>query len=81
MSFGPVPGECFDQNSLRYITYLLFAWHVGLACTQLLNVNNPVVLTTDGNGIVTAATINTQALQQILGGGVSKFCEITALGS
>ncbi|OAX33900.1 hypothetical protein K503DRAFT_483549 [Rhizopogon vinicolor AM-OR11-026] len=39
----------------------------GLGCTQLLNVNNPVTLTTDGNGIVTAATINTQALQQIFG--------------
>ncbi|KIJ65781.1 hypothetical protein HYDPIDRAFT_186942 [Hydnomerulius pinastri MD-312] len=40
----------------------------GLGCTQLLNIANPVTLTTDGNGIVTAATINTQVLQQIFGG-------------
>lgn len=59
---------------------MLFAWHVGLGCTQLLNVNNPVTLTTDGNGVVTAATINTKELQQILGGTVSKSSEITADG-
>ncbi|KAF8548403.1 hypothetical protein OG21DRAFT_1423132 [Imleria badia] len=40
----------------------------GLGCTGLLNVTNPVTLTMDGNGVVTAATINTQALQQILAG-------------
>lgn len=41
---------------------------VGLGCTGLLNVANPVTLTMDGNGVVTAATINTQLLQQILAG-------------
>ncbi|KAG1730858.1 uncharacterized protein EDB91DRAFT_1059159 [Suillus paluster] len=51
----------------------------GLACTQLLNANNPVTLTTDGNGVVTAATINTQQLQQILG-GVSRSSGITLVG-
>ncbi|KAF8428034.1 hypothetical protein L210DRAFT_3564413 [Boletus edulis BED1] len=40
----------------------------GLGCTGLLNVANPVSLTMDGNGVVTAATINTQSLQQILAG-------------
>ncbi|KAF9237971.1 hypothetical protein BU15DRAFT_75581 [Melanogaster broomeanus] len=40
----------------------------GLGCTQLLNIDNPVNLTTDGNDVVTAATINTQALQQIFSG-------------
>ncbi|KIK79162.1 hypothetical protein PAXRUDRAFT_834231 [Paxillus rubicundulus Ve08.2h10] len=40
----------------------------GLACTQLLNVAKPVNLTTDGNDVVTAATINTQVLKQILSG-------------
>ena len=40
----------------------------GLGCTGLLNVANPVDLTMDGNGVVTAATINTQSLQQILAG-------------
>ena len=29
----------------------------GLNCTGLLNINNPVTLTTDGNGVTTAATI------------------------
>jgi hypothetical protein len=29
----------------------------GLNCTGLLNIQNPVTLTTDGNGVVTAATI------------------------
>ncbi|KAG2143087.1 hypothetical protein DEU56DRAFT_733586 [Suillus clintonianus] len=52
----------------------------GLACTQLLNVVNPVTLTTDGNGVVTAATINTQALQQILGGVVSGSSGIKLVG-
>jgi hypothetical protein len=41
---------------------------VGLGCTGLLNVANPVNLIMDGNGVVTAATINTQSLQQILAG-------------
>ena len=77
MSFGPAPGEHLDQHSLLYVIDLLFAWHVGLGCTQLFNVNNPVTLTTDGNGVVTAATINTQELQQIFGGTVSKFSGIT----
>lgn len=31
----------------------------GLNCTGLLNIQNPVTLTTDGNGIVTAATLTT----------------------
>ncbi|KAG1747449.1 hypothetical protein EDB19DRAFT_1630931 [Suillus lakei] len=52
----------------------------GLGCIQLLNVANPVTLTTDGNGIVTAATINTQELQQILTGTVSGSCGITLVG-
>src|SRR5258708_11271626 len=30
----------------------------GLNCTGLLNLQNPVTLTTDGNGVATAATIN-----------------------
>src|SRR6266446_8720371 len=30
----------------------------GLHCTGLLNLQNPVTLTTDGNGVATAATIN-----------------------
>lgn len=41
----------------------------GLGCVTLLNVDNPVTLTMDGNGVVTAAVINTSVLQQILGGG------------
>ncbi|KAI6017123.1 hypothetical protein EDC04DRAFT_482180 [Pisolithus marmoratus] len=41
----------------------------GLGCVTLLNVDNPVKLTMDGNGVVTAAVINTSVLQQILGGG------------
>lgn len=80
MSFGPAPGECFHYNSLSYVIDLPFLLHVGLGCTQLLNVDNPVTLTTDGNGVVTAATINTQELQQIFGGTVSKSTDITADG-
>jgi hypothetical protein len=30
----------------------------GLNCVGLLNIQNPIALTTDGNGVVTAATIN-----------------------
>ena len=33
--------------------------NAGLNCVGLLNINNPVTLTTDGNGVVTAATIAT----------------------
>ena len=40
-----------------------------LGCFALLNFQQPVTLTTDGNGIVTAATINTQVLQAIIGAG------------
>jgi hypothetical protein len=32
----------------------------GLNCVGLLNIQNPVILTTDGNGVVTAATITTR---------------------
>lgn len=34
----------------------------GLNCVGLLNIQNPVTLTTDGNGVVTAATITTTPL-------------------
>jgi len=34
----------------------------GLNCVGLLNIQNPVTLTTDGNGVVTAATITTKPL-------------------
>jgi hypothetical protein len=34
----------------------------GLNCVGLLNIQNPVTLTTDGNGVVTAATITTRPL-------------------
>ena len=29
----------------------------GLNCVGLLNIQNPIALTTDGNGVVTAATL------------------------
>lgn len=41
----------------------------GLNCVGLLNIQNPVTLTTDGNGIVTAATIATTPLPANNGNG------------
>jgi hypothetical protein len=34
----------------------------GLNCVGLLNIQNPIILTTDGNGVVTSATITTKPL-------------------
>ncbi|KAI6001497.1 hypothetical protein EDC04DRAFT_2583938 [Pisolithus marmoratus] len=53
----------------------------GLGCVTLLNVDNPVKLTMDGNGVVTAAVINTSVLQQILGGGSVRcvLCDMVEL--
>jgi hypothetical protein len=42
-----------------------------LGCQEIFGLqNNPVTMTTDGNGVVTAATINTQVLQQIFSGQI-----------
>ncbi|KAG6330432.1 hypothetical protein ID866_8657 [Astraeus odoratus] len=43
----------------------------GLDCVTLLKVENPVNLTTNNDGVVTAAVINTDLLQRILGGTTS----------
>ncbi|KAG6369165.1 hypothetical protein JVT61DRAFT_1393 [Boletus reticuloceps] len=64
-SFGPAPGACSPPP---HVFSMPLTQSVGLGCTGLLNVANPVDLTMDGNGVVTAATINTQSLQQILAG-------------
>ncbi|KAH0833826.1 hypothetical protein J3R83DRAFT_10990 [Lanmaoa asiatica] len=64
-AFGPAPGVC---SPLVHVFPASLIQSVGLGCTGLLNVANPVTLTMDGNGVVTAATINTQSLQQILAG-------------
>ncbi|KIM64817.1 hypothetical protein SCLCIDRAFT_114250 [Scleroderma citrinum Foug A] len=40
----------------------------GLDCTDLLKVSNPVNLTTNKDGVVKAAVIDTQLLQHIIGG-------------
>lgn len=72
-SFGPAPGVC-SPRGIFFLPSLIQS--VGLGCTGLLNVMNPVNLTMDGNGVVVAATINTQSLQQILAG----VCRSTALG-
>ncbi|KAG9308108.1 hypothetical protein JVU11DRAFT_12540 [Chiua virens] len=53
----------------------------GLGCTALLNVMNPVTLTTDGNGVVTAATINTQILQGIMGNNVTATQSVSNVAS
>ncbi|KIW00168.1 uncharacterized protein PV09_08210 [Verruconis gallopava] len=43
-----------------------------LGCTTIFGLaNNPVTLKMDGNGVVTAATINTQILQSILSGATN----------
>lgn len=41
-----------------------------LGCNDTFGVPNPVTLTMDGNGVVTAATINTNVLQQIFNGQI-----------
>jgi hypothetical protein len=50
----------------------------GLNCTGLLNIQNPVTLTTDGNGIVTAATITTTPLPANNGGNGNTAATPTA---
>ena len=47
----------------------------GLNCTGLLNVQNPVMVQTDGNGVVTSATINTTPVQGG-GGGNTPNCVV-----
>ncbi|KAG8215106.1 hypothetical protein J3R82DRAFT_8557 [Butyriboletus roseoflavus] len=82
-SGSPAPGmanNLFTFLAMRFST--AFGPTPGLGCTGLLNVANPVTLTMDGNGVVTAATINTQALQQILGGtGGATTTAMTALAA
>ncbi|OCK75323.1 hypothetical protein K432DRAFT_362278 [Lepidopterella palustris CBS 459.81] len=41
-----------------------------LGCTTIFGIQNPVTLTTDAAGVVTAATINTAPLQSILAGQI-----------
>ncbi|KAH8693546.1 hypothetical protein BGW36DRAFT_300942 [Talaromyces proteolyticus] len=41
-----------------------------LGCTTIFGVDNPVTLTTDGNGVVTAAVINTKTCNNILRGQI-----------
>jgi hypothetical protein len=53
-----------------------------LGCQTIFGLqNSPVSLTMDGNGIVTAATINTNVLQQILNGQIKASTNTAALAS
>ncbi|KAI6112150.1 hypothetical protein EDD16DRAFT_1604833 [Pisolithus croceorrhizus] len=73
-TFAQVTSPAADQAT-NLFTFLAMRFSAsfgpppGLGCITLLNVNNPVNLTMDGNGVVTAAVINTSVLQQILGSG------------
>lgn len=73
-TFAQVTSPAADQAT-NLFTFLAMRFSAsfgpppGLDCITLLSVNNPVSLTMDGNGVVTAAVINTSILQQILGSG------------
>ncbi|KAI6104138.1 hypothetical protein F5141DRAFT_1127390 [Pisolithus sp. B1] len=63
-TFAQVTSPAADQAT-NLFTFLAMRFSAsfgpppGLGCITLLNVNNPVNLTMDGNGVVTAAVINT----------------------
>lgn len=85
-TFAQVTSPAADQAT-NLFTFLAMRFSAsfgpppGLGCITLLNVNNPVNLTVDGNGVVTAAVINTSVLQQILGSGSASSVTTTAVSS
>jgi hypothetical protein len=56
------------NNLYTFLAQRFAASLTNLNCLQLLNLAQPVTMTTDGNGVVTAANINTAQLQMILNG-------------
>lgn len=63
---SPMPGVAIDLYTFmaqRFATS--FGPVPALGCNDTFGVPNPVTLTMDGNGVVTAATINTNVLQMI----------------
>src|SRR5262249_52333894 len=74
---SPMPGVAVDLYTFMAQRFAAsFGPVPALGCNDTFGISNPVTLTMDANGVVTAATINTNVLQQVF----SKQIQPTGFG-
>jgi hypothetical protein len=72
------PATDTANNLYTFMAQRFGASLTNLNCLQGLNIAQPVNMTTDANGVVTAANINLTQLQKIVGGTVASSSSVSA---